>query len=75
MVVVAFMGCVVIVASVFVAVWHKALPADGPSLDMPAAGVIRLDGGSVEKYPTGLFQDMQGLSGSPTNSQGKAVRQ
>ncbi len=44
--VVVVMGSVVI-ASVFVAVWHKALPADGPSLGRPVAGVIRLDGGSA----------------------------
>ncbi len=30
-----------------VAIWHEALPADGPSLGRPAAGVIRLDNGSA----------------------------
>ena len=40
------MGCVVI-TPVVVAVWHEALPADGPSLGTPAAGVISLDRGSA----------------------------
>ncbi len=40
------MGCVVI-TPVGVAVWHEALPADGPSLGMPAVGVIGLDSGST----------------------------
>ncbi len=43
---VVIIGCVVI-APVFVAIWHEALPADGPSLGRPAAGVIRPYGGSA----------------------------
>ncbi len=37
----------VVITHVGVAIWHEALPADGPSLGRPAAGVIRLDRGSA----------------------------
>ncbi len=40
------MGCVVI-TPVGVAIWHEALPADGPSLGRPVAGVIGLESGSA----------------------------
>ncbi len=39
--------CRVVITPVCVAVWHEALPADGPSLGRPAAGVIRLNNGSA----------------------------
>ncbi len=37
----------VVITPVGVAIWHDALHADGPSLGMPAASVIRLDSGSA----------------------------
>ena len=37
----------IVITPVGVAVWHEALPADGPSLGRPAVGVIRLHGGST----------------------------
>ena len=39
--------CRVVITPVCVAVWHEALPADGPSLGRPAADIIGLRCGST----------------------------